>query len=145
MVFHTMSQALTETGALLRKRAKSNVGVASVKGESGDIEMDELSFPKRQDVSSQGNGRPNTNQFQSRPPQHSQLHQNQKTDDLSRQLIESQKTTTQTIIVRQNQNDIVVGNHSASHPKKPDVMCKLSDNLVRLDDISHLSSPMSSA
>ncbi|GJW80192.1 molybdate transporter 1 [Tanacetum coccineum] len=109
MVFHAMSQALTETEALLRKRAKSNVGVASVEGESGDIETDELSFPKRQDVSSQGNVRPNTNQFQSRPPQHSQLHQNQKTDDLSRQLIESQKTTTQTIIVRQNQNDIVVG------------------------------------
>ena len=120
MVFHAMSQALTETKALLRKRAKSNVGVASVEGESGDIETDELSFPKRQDVSSQGNLRPNTNQFQSRPPQHSQLHQNQKTDDLSRQLIESQKTTTQTIIVRQNQNDNFVGNHSASHPQSPD-------------------------
>ena len=120
MVFHAMSQALTETKALLRKRAKSNVGVASVEGESGDIETDELSFPKRQDVSSQGNLRPNTNQFQSRPPQHSQLHQNQKTDDLSRQLIESQKTTTQTIIVRQKQNDNFVGNHSASHPQSPD-------------------------
>ena len=81
--------------------------------------MDELSFPKRL-VSSQGNVRPNTNHFQSRPPQHSQLHQNQKTDDLSRQLIESQKTTTQTIIVRQKQNDNFVGNHSASHPQSPD-------------------------
>ena len=83
-------------------------------------DVDELSFPMRQDVSSQGDLRPNTNQFQSRPPQHSQLHQNQKTDDLSRQLIESQKTTTQTIIVRQKQNDNFVGNHSASHPQSPD-------------------------
>nr|GEU87694.1 hypothetical protein [Tanacetum cinerariifolium] len=126
MVFHAMSQALTETEALLRKRAKSNVGVASVEGESGDIETDELSFPKRQDVSSQGNVRPNTNL----------AHQAE-----SSKLVNSLEELTKQQQIQQQQDLIVQGMKTLqqSQLKISEVLIELSSSL-KTSNSAHQSS-----
>nr|GEU87693.1 hypothetical protein [Tanacetum cinerariifolium] len=140
MVFHAMSQALTETEALLCKRAKSNVGVASVEGESGDIETDELSFPKRQDVSSQGN-RFTPSKSRPPPPKFSNYNWLQRAHQAeSSKLVNSLEELTKQQQIQQQQDLIVQGMKTLQQSQlkinqsMKDVKCGVTSIPTKLSD-----------